>query len=409
MTFTIRTNHFLFILAAVAGSLTGCRDKAPAEEPAHEHEEAEGTVELSTLQYKSVGVVLGGIESRQLSGQLHVNGVLDVPPQNQVSISIPYGGILKYTDLLQGMWVNKGQVIARMEHPDYIQMQQEYLDAASQLSYLEKEYKRQEELSRENVSAAKTFEKTTADYHSLRVRVEALRQKLTLLNIRAANLTTETLQSSIPVISPISGYVTEVNANIGKFVQPNEVIFEIVDTRHLHVELMVFEKDVPKLRENQKVRFILANESTSREAEVHLIGREISAERTVRVHCHLLKEDKDLLPGMYVKATIETTGGQTDALPAEAVVSAAGKHYIFLQTVEEEGASTNPAEEHADKEEHEQIHFLAVEVGTGVSDDGFTEILLPEDFDRNTRNIVLKGAYDLLSKMNNSEEEGHHH
>jgi cobalt-zinc-cadmium efflux system membrane fusion protein len=243
----------------------------------------------------------------------------------------------------------------------------------------------------------------------LRVRVEALRQKLTLLNIRAANLTTETLQSSIPVISPISGYVTEVNANIGKFVQPNEVIFEIVDTRHLHVELMVFEKDVPKLREDQKVRFILANESTSREAEVHLIGREISAERTVRVHCHLLKEDRDLLPGMYVKATIETTGGQADALPGEAVVSAAGKHYIFLQTVEREGVSTNHAEEHADKAEHEQIHFLAVEVGTGVSDDGFTEILLPEGFDRNTRNIVLKGAYDLLSKMNNSEEEGHHH
>jgi cobalt-zinc-cadmium efflux system membrane fusion protein len=390
--FSIRIKNFLFVLAAVAGSLAGCRDKAPAEEPEHAHEEAEGTVELSKVQYASVGITLGGIEKRQLSGQLHVNGVLDVPPQNQVSISIPYGGILKYTDLLQGMWVNKGQVIARMEHPDYIQMQQEYLEAASQLSFLEKEYKRQEELSRENVSAGKTFEKTTADYHSLRARVEALRQKLALLNIRASNLTTETLQSSIPVISPISGYVTEVNANIGKFVQPNEVIFEIVDTRHLHVELMVFEKDVPRLHEDQKVRFILANESTPREAEVHLIGREISAERTVRVHCHLLKEDKDLLPGMYVKATIETAGGQTDALPSEAIASAGGKHYIFVQI-----------------EGEDPVHFRVVEVGVGTSDDNFTEVMLPEGFDRNTRNMVLKGAYDLLSKMNNSEEEGHHH
>jgi cobalt-zinc-cadmium efflux system membrane fusion protein len=390
--FSIRIKNFLFVLAAVAGSLAGCRDKAPAEEPEHAHEEAEGTVELSKVQYASVGITLGGIEKRQLSGQLHVNGVLDVPPQNQVSISIPYGGILKYTDLLQGMWVNKGQVIARMEHPDYIQMQQEYLEAASQLSFLEKEYKRQEELSRENVSAGKTFEKTTADYHSLRARVEALRQKLALLNIRASNLTTETLQSSIPVISPISGYVTEVNANIGKFVQPNEVIFEIVDTRHLHVELMVFEKDVPRLHEDQKVRFILANESTPREAEVHLIGREISAERTVRVHCHLLKEDKDLLPGMYVKATIETAGGQSDALPSEAIASAGGKHYIFVQI-----------------EGEDPIHFRVVEVGVGTSDDNFTEVMLPEGFDRNTRNMVLKGAYDLLSKMNNSEEEGHHH
>jgi cobalt-zinc-cadmium efflux system membrane fusion protein len=386
---------FLFFALAVLVSCTGPSSKEEPAEP--EHHEEEGTVEFTAAQFKTTGIVLSGIEQKQLRGVLKVNGLLDVPPQNLVSISVPYGGILKSTDLLQGMWVNKGQVLARMEHPDYIQLQQDYLEAASQLTYMQKEYERQEALSKENVSAAKTLEKATAEYRGLQSRVEGLRQKLALLNIDAGSLSTSTILSSIRVIAPISGYITEVNANIGKFVQANDVIFEIVDTRHLHAELMVFEKDIPKLKEGQTVRYLLANETKEREAEVHLIGREISAERTIRVHCHLKEEDKNLLPGMYLKAVIETGAAETSALPDEAIVTSGGKKYIFIQTEDE----TKPDTTHA-------YHFKIVEVQTGISENEYTEVTFPEDFNRNTKNIVVKGAYDLLSKMNNSEEEHAH-
>lgn len=411
----------LFVALSIAFSLMACSvssDKETGKEEEH-HEEEEGTVEFTEVQYKATGIQLGGIEKRQLSGTFKVNGLLDVPPQNQVSISVPFGGILKSTDLLQGTWVKKGQVIARMEHPDYIQMQQEYLDAANQLIFMEKEYKRQEELSRENVSATKTFEKTTSEFNSLKSRVEALKQKLSMININANNLTTESMLRSIALVSPISGYVTDVNANIGKFVQANEVIFEIVDTRHLHVELMVFEKDLSKLKIGQRVRYTLANETKEREAEVHLIGREISPERTVRVHCHLLKEDKDLLPGSYLNAIVESGTSETTALPDEAIVNSEGKDYIFIQVpAEEEYHEEKPVEgqKQADKEkEAEAAHgqeahgfkFKAIEITTGVSDGGYTAVILPEGFDMDSKNIVLKGAYDLLSKMNNSEEDGH--
>lgn len=406
---------------AVAAGCSGSKEENVGSEHEEHHDEEEGTVELSEVQYKAVGIELGSVQQRQLTGLLKVNGLLDVPPQNQVSISVPFGGILKDTDLLQGKWVNKGEVIARMEHPDYIQMQQDYVDAESQLGFLASEYKRQQELSRENVSAAKTFEKAEADYRSTRSKVEALKQKLSLLNINADNIQKTGILRSIPVVSPISGYVTEVNANIGKFVQSNEVIFEIVDTRHLHVELMVFEKDVPKVKEGQKVRFILANESKDRLAEVHLIGREISPERTVRVHCHLEQEDKNLIPGMYLKATIEAGAAQTDALPSEAVVNSGGKYYFFTQVEAEEehhaekhedGHQASDKEPEADAAHGAEQHgyrFKAIEVGVGVTDNGYTEVILPEEFDRSARNIVLKGAYDLLSAMNNGEEEGHSH
>ena len=425
--FNIRTIFLnLFVVLAIACSLMACsassEKDANSEEGKEEehHEEEEGTVEFTEAQYKAASITLGGIEKRQLSGVFKVNGLLDVPPQNQVSISVPFGGILKNTELLQGMWVNKGQVIARMEHPDYIQMQQDYLQAASELSFMEKEYKRQEELNKENVSAAKTFERTTSEYNSLKSRVEGLRQKLSLINLNADNISNSGIVNSIPLISPISGYVTEVNANIGKFIPSNEVIFEIVDTRHLHVELMVFEKDVPKLKVGQKVRYTLANESKERKAEIHLIGREISPERTIRVHCHLMQEDKNLLPGMYLKATIETGASETNALPNEAIVNSAGKNFIFIQIPaeeehheekHEEGHEETDKEKEADTEHGEEAHgfkFKVFEITTGVSDGGYTEVVLPEGLDINSKNIVLKGAYDLLSKMNNSEEEGGH-
>ncbi len=398
-------------------AVTGCsgpkEDKPEPQEEVH-HEGEEGVVELSGIQYKSVDIQLGSIQQRQLTGLLKVNGLMDVPPQNQVSISVPFGGTLKDTDLLQGKWVNKGEVLARMEHPDYIQMQHDYVEASAQLEYLQSEYKRQEELSRENVSAIKTFQKANADYLSTKSRVEALKQKLALLNINAESIAKTGILRSIPVISPISGYVTEVNANIGKFVQANEVIFEVVDTRHLHVELMVFEKDVPKVKEGQKVRFVLANESKERFAEVHLIGREISPERTVRVHCHLLQEDQNLLPGMYLKATIETGTSETDALPSNAVVNSAGKSYFFIQVNGLHEKHGQPDKEtKADRSHNGQKRvyaFRLIEVVAGITDNGYTEVILPEGFDRSSTNIVLKGAYDLLSKMNNSEEdEGHGH
>lgn len=396
-------------------------DKKPSEAAVDEHEEhteETGVVEFTEEQFQTVNVKFGTLEERKLSGNIKVNGLLDVPPQQQVSISMPFGGILRSTELLQGMWVKKGQVIARMEHPDYIQLQQEYIDAKSQLGYLEQEYQRQKELSRENVTATKTFQKTEADYKSLNAKVQGLKKKLALLNVHAENLENGNIMQTVPVIAPINGFVTEVNANIGKFVSANDAIFEIVDTEHLHAELIIFEKDVSRLKIGDKVRFVLSNESKERTATIYLIGREISDERTIRVHSHLDEEDKNLLPGMYLKAWIEAGGTEVTALPTEAIVQSEGKNYIFTLVEKADTHSEHveskengyEGEEHKEgtHDDHHEYKFKQVEVQVGVSENGFTEVSVPEGFNEKDK-IVTKGAYDLLSKMNNSEEEGHAH
>jgi cobalt-zinc-cadmium efflux system membrane fusion protein len=378
----IRINKLLFVftLALVLG---GCKNEPGKTTKDEDQVQEANVVELTPEQAKTIGLQLGTIEWKDLSGAIKVNGMLDVPPQNLVSISALLGGFVKSTELLQGMKVNKGQPIVVMQHPDYIQMQQEYLETKSQLEYLETEYKRQSDLAKENVNSQKTLQQAKSQYETMLVRNAALKSKLSLIGINADNLTPQTIQNTITIYSPINGYVTAVNVNIGMYVNPSDILFKIVDTEHLHAELIVFEKDVPKIKIGQKVRFTLANENTERTATVYLIGREISSNRTVRIHCHLDKEDKDLLPGMYLKAYVEAGTRKVPALPDKAIISFEGKSYIFKL-------------ENANR-------YQMKEVKKGISELGFTEIETDSGIDAQTK-IVISGAYDILAKMKNSDE-----
>jgi len=395
----------LVILTAATIWFSSCSPKGNAEAipvEATKTEEAD-MVDLSEDQFKTVDIQYGVVEEKKLSSVIRATGALDVPPQQLLTVSSPYGGTLKNTDLLQGKPVVKGEVIAVLENPEFIQLQQDYLDYKSQLIYLKEELERQQELAKENVNAKKTLQKASSEYNSIAARVQGLKSKLGLININPEKINPENISGRANIYAPISGYVTKVLVNIGKFVNANQELFEIVDTRHLHAELIIFEKDVPKLKIGQKIRFLLNNETKERFAEVHLIGREISAERTVRVHGHLLQEDNDLLPGMYLKGIVETGIATTTALPDKAIVQSAGKSYIFIAADEgnNEKKATDVKKEAA-TEKH--IPFKRIEVVTGVSENGYTEVILPEGFNRKIR-VVINGAYDLLSKMNNVEEE----
>jgi cobalt-zinc-cadmium efflux system membrane fusion protein len=397
---TFKYYSIILLIVLVAA----CKKDQP-EEPKHEEEHAhdEQEVELTLEQIENAGVMLGKVEQKQISGTIRVNGVLDVPPQQLISISVPLGGFLKYTDLLQGSKVKKGQVIARVENMEFIQMQQDYLEAKGSFEFSAADYKRQQELAKDNVNSEKTLQQAKANYTTWMAKYKGLQEKLKMLNLDIAAVEEGNLKSTVNLFSPINGYVTQVNVNTGKYVTPTDVLFEIVDTEHLHAELIVFEKDVPRLRIGQKVRFTLANEAAERMATVYLIGREISADRTVQIHCHIDKEDRELLPGMYLNALVETSGNLVRALPADAIVDYQGRKYIFIAATEDEHADSA-----ASHSEGEAMHFQMVEVALGNTELGYTEIKLPGSLNVADAEVVIKGAYAMLSKMKNSEEEGGH-
>ncbi len=340
-------------------------------------------VTLTDEQTKVLNITLGKIEKRALSSTIKVNGMLDVPPQNLVTISAPLGGFIKHTELLQGMKVKKGQVIAVMEHADYIQLQQDYLDSKNQLEFLDLEYKRQQELATENVNSAKALQLSKSTYLSMKAKTEGLRSKLKLINISPADIENGEIKNTVSIVAPITGFVMQVNVNIGMYVNPTDVMFKIVDTDHLHAEAQVFERDLTKLKVGQRVLINLTNETVPRIAKVYLIGKEISSERTVRVHCHLEKEDSNLIPGMYFSALIELGDTPLNTVPENAVVSFEGKDYLFTSI--------------------QKNTFKMVEIKTGLTESGYTEIMVPEGFDF-ASSIVTNGTYGLISKLKNAEE-----
>ncbi|HMJ69391.1 MAG TPA: efflux RND transporter periplasmic adaptor subunit [Cyclobacteriaceae bacterium] len=346
-------------------------------------------IELTPDQIQTIALTTTHISRMALSGAVHVNGHLDVPPQNLVSVSAPFGGFLKNTNMLEGKRVKAGEVVAVMENAEYIQLQQDYLELSSKGQLAKVELERQEALAKENVNAQKSLQQAKADYETIEARTAGLKAKLRMINIDPAKLQAgKDLGSTINLLAPINGYVTEINANIGKYVSPTDVIMKIVDSEHLHAELIVFEKDVMKLKVGQKVRFVLANETSARMATVHLVGREINEHRTVQVHCHLDDEDANLLPGMFLSADVETGTEQADVLPSKAVVEYEGQKYVFA--ARSETTSGNQV-------------FEMIAATTGVEQNGFVEVNFPgmtEDV-----MIVVDGAFDLLGSVKNTAGE----
>lgn len=346
--------------------------------------EIENSVTLSNVQLKNAGIELGKISQKSISSVLKVNGRIDVPPQNMISVSVPMGGYLKSTKLLPGMHLNKGEVIAVMEDQQYIQLQQDYLTAKARLNFTANEYNRQKELNQSKASSDKVLQQTEVDYTTEKINVKSLAERLKLIGVNPDKLDENTISKSINLYSPIDGYVAAVNVNIGKFTQPSEVLFELINPADIHLAVTIFEKDLNKLSIGQTVYAYTNSQPDKRyECEIILIGKNLSAERSTEVHSHFENYDKSLIPGMYMNAEIEIKNNTVYALPEEAIVRFENNQYIFLS----ESEST----------------FAIQEVKTGDSENGFIEIISGETLI--DKNVVMKGAYNLLMTMKNKVEE----
>ncbi|MHB1179926.1 MAG: efflux RND transporter periplasmic adaptor subunit, partial [Daejeonella sp.] len=312
---------------------------------------------FSSDQYRLAGIETGTIEMRNLSNIIKLNGMIDVEPQSMATVSAPLGGYIKTAGLLPGQAVRKGQVLATLENPEFISLQQDYLESKGRLQFLEQEYKRQQKLREEDVNAAKTFQQVESDYKVMQATINGLEQKLALAGIKASALHGKITRTA-NLYAPISGYIKTSNVNIGKYASPTEVLFELIDKNDLRLVLNAFEKDQRKIQVGQTVKFSLANENNfNRTAKVFLIGQSTGDDRIVPVNCHFTNQkDPDLLPGMYVKAWIETGTEKQYATPSEAIVQLEGKDYLILQI----GQSAN------------NYSFQLEEVKRGIEQEGYT-------------------------------------
>ena len=349
-------------------------------------------VELREDQVKLAEIETGTIENRSMSGALKVNGTVTVAPQNLATVCMPLGGFIKTTNLIPGTPVKKGQPLAILENQQFVDIQQGYLEAKNRLEYAEAEFNRHNELYKDDVYSQKNVQQVTAEYKSLKAQVKGLEQKLALIGIDPLKLREDNISSSVALVSPISGYVKTVNANIGKFVAPSDVLFEIVNSDNLLLELILFDKDADKVSAGQKIHFFINNETEQHEAQIFQTGKSINTDKTYKVYATVQEICKNVLPGMYVNALIQASSNKVTALPSDAIVRFEEKQYIFI-------FEKNKLEDNKPFTE-----YRMVEIRKGVSDGTFTEVILPEGFDIKSTHVVIKGAYNLLSARKNAGE-----
>ncbi len=384
------------LLLGIAISSCGPQNEEVTEE---HHEESENTVELTQAQYDQAAIEIGPAERKVIGSELRVNGMIDVPPQSNISITMPYGGYVKYIEMLPGSKVKKGQLLLVVENPEFIQFQQEYLESMANRDFLKADFERQEELYQEKVASGKNYQQAKSNYLANEARLKSMEERLKLIGFNLAKTREGVVSSSVNIYAPVAGSVREVYANIGKYISPQDVIMDITNAEDLHVELTVYENDIHRVKVGQRIRFSLANAPNEwREAEVFLMGSGVREDRSVTVHGHLRQMHEDLKPGMYVAAKIETDTNEDWAVPEASIVRFDGKQYVFAYAGE------------TSENDQTVYDFEMLEVIKGYTEDSFTQVSMADtENDLSTIKLVTKGAFTLLAKAKNTEEEGGGH
>jgi len=438
----IKLNHILYVILGLAAVFAFdyflLRNTAEGDFHNHEHDKEGKTgqsakketsgvkeVELNEAQFKASSIELGTFSMKNLSDVVNANGYTKLPPQNQADVSVHMTGIVKSINVIEGQFVRKGQVLATLESPEFAQLQEAYLTSKSNLEFLKLEYDRQKILSDENVNSKKVFQRTKSDYDIEKARLASLDRQLSVLNLSKSSTT-----SIMALTSPLSGYVTEVNIKLASNAEVGKPLFTIVDNSKLHVDLLVYEKDLQKIKEGQNIRFVLTNQDNS-----EIVGKVFNVSKSfendtksVAIHAEILNPSKSLIPGMYVNALIDVGTRQVQALPTDAVIRADGREYIFVlenghkEAHDEEGHSDGDVHghdhdaaeghSHVDGHQHNErqgktCHFQRIEVKTGITQLGYVQVTLLQEIEADAK-IVLKGAYYIQSHLLKSEGGGGH-
>lgn len=379
--------------------LTACNNSSSVEnnhtdEHSHEHE-SETEVHLNPRQIETLNLKTGPIEQKNMGAKIQINGTLKVPPQSKADISPVKGGIVKKIFVIEGDRVRKGQVLATLQNPDFIDLQTSYHSNLSDLKYLEQEYQRQKTLNQDKVTSDKSFQKTETEYNKLKGMVEGQKTQLQILGVNTKGVAEGKIYASINITSPFNGVVSVVETNVGAYVQPMTKLFEVVNTNDMHADFMVYEKDIDKISVGQPISFSTLNSNTIYQAKIHNISPVFENDpKALHVHADIESDKGNLIPGMYINGRLSVNDYSATVVPDEAVVEEQGKYYVFIK-------------KENDAHNKEGLTFDKTEVIVGLSVDGYTEISFLSDVNPKAK-IALNGAYFLLSEMTKEEAEHEH-
>lgn len=381
----VNLNFLSLLFIASFLVIASCSDKAndPAVTKSIEESYDEDLYQLSAKQFTSSNMELGALQTINFHEMVKANGYFDVPPEYKASIGTYFGGTVLDLKLLPGDEVKKGQTLFTLENPDFVKLQQDYLEIKSALVYLKSDYDRQSNLVKDNVTSQKNYLKAQSDFKSSQVKLKSIEKSLLLMNIDPNLLTVDNIATKISIKSPLNGYITQINTQNGAYLTPSQAALSIINTDHLHLELSIFEKDLAKVKEDQMVEFFVQGFENKFEAIIKLVNKTVDLEnRTVNVHAHLTNENIANLftPGMYLESNILTTSTPKASLPQDALVEIDNKYYALLLT----NSTTD------------SYSFIKKEMKIGTTTNDRIEILNVAEFNDNSQ-FLTKGTFNILA------------
>jgi cobalt-zinc-cadmium efflux system membrane fusion protein len=320
-----------------------------------------------------------------MKGMAHLNGVVDVPPTGIASVSIPMGGYVQDINLIPGTYVKKGQVLATVKDPTYVQLQENYLAAKAKLVYLQQDIDRQKALLTQEAVSKKAYQQLQADFATNQIQVKALSEQLKLINIQPDNLTTEKMTSLVQLTAPINGYITKVNINRGKYVTPSDILLEIMDPNDIHAAITIYESAIAGFKVGMKGTVYLTQDPTKKyPVSILAVSHNINEDKTGLLHCHFEKIPANVLPGMFLTADIVIETNEAVLIPIESVQRFQGKDFIFLKTAQNE--------------------FKAMEIQVSQTNAEYVTVSNKDAKSWIGKPLVVKNAFSLLGMMMNKSE-----
>ena len=377
--------YFIYFLVLLA--LNACSSKEPKNSTTNIEDStiSNSLVQLDKDQLQQANLKMAVLEKGTASMEVHLNGKIDVPPTAVASVSIPMGGYVQDINLIPGNYVKKGSTIATIKDPQFVQLQEDYLSTKAKSVYLSQDMDRQKLLLQQDAVSKKTFQLLQSEFNTNAIALKGLAEKLKLINIDPSTLSIDKISSKVNLISPISGYVSKVNINRGKYVAPTEVLLELIDPNDVHAAITIYEKDITLFKEGMKGKVVLANEpNKSYPVTVLAVSKNLDDDKSGLLHCHFASVPKNMLPGMFLTADFSVNNANTVIVPINAIQRFQGVDYIFIQQ------SAN--------------QFEAKQVTVGTINKTTAAILNPEATEWLGKNIVVENAYSLLGKLMNKSE-----
>lgn len=370
----------LFLILLISYS---CSHKKEEDNSLSKNSESENIISLSDAQFKNTGIETANLATRRQSSRLQAYGRTFFPPENITTISTSYGGIIKSIHVIQGQYIHKGQTVAILEDPKFIDLQQDYLMTKSTLKLAQLDYERQKDLNQSKASSDKVYQLAENTFRSNQILLKALSEKLKLLGLNPQTLSESTITRVIHIRSNTSGFVSTVYANRGKYVSPSESILDIINLSNPYLKLKIYEKDLRAIHIGMRLNAYTNSDTTLHySCIVKSINPQISQDGSTDVICSFITMNKPIYQNMNMIARIELSNEKVNTLPDEAIVEYEGKSYAFISLGNR--------------------RYKMIPILKGISENGQTEIL--DNLDIGANLIVVKGAYTLLMAMKNKDE-----